>query len=437
MRLIIGNKNYSSWSLRAWLALKESGVPFEEERIPLFEGEWKQRILQVSGAGRVPVLMLSESEGGPLRIHDTAAILDFLAENIASAPQWPDEPEARYWARSISAEMHSGFYGLRGELPLNVRARFPTDFAQLSDEARTDVDRVRELWVESRVRFGSGGPWLLGERSVVDFVYAPVVLRFLTYGIGIPEEAAPYAEHLLTLESMKQWIRDASSEREQMPFIDQIGAQRSARKTAPILPGRLANRFQQRFGPPAEAVEKRVLDHLDESAQEFVSRSPFVVVASADADGRCDASPRGGHPGFVEIVDRRRLRIPDRFGNRRFQTLHHVDQNPSVGLLFLVPGEQRAWRVNGRCHIEPVAQGSGPESRRAADAVGPPCDRDEPAFCLEVDVEECFPHCAKSFRIADLWLGSDAATTPAADPVELENEADVPYSKNVSGADVD
>ena len=403
MRLIIGNKNYSSWSLRAWLALKESGVPFEEERIPLFEGEWKQRILQVSGAGRVPVLMLSEHEGGPLRIHDTAAILDYLAERVPGAPQWPEEPEARYWARSICAEMHSGFYGLRGELPMNVRARFPTDFGQLSEEARADVERVRELWVESRIRFGARGPWLLGKPSVVDFVYAPVVLRFLTYGLGIPEEAAPYAEALLAMDSMKQWIRDSSAEREQMPFIDEIGARRSARKAAPILPGRLTNRFQQRFGAPTEGAEERVKDHLDREAREFVARSPFVVVASAGAEGRCDASPRGGRPGFVEVTEEGRIRIPDLFGNRRFQTLHHIDQNPYVGLLFLVPGEERAWRVNGRCRVEPMTRGGV--------ALPPVRGGEDPVLCLEVDVAESYPHCTKSIRIADLWTASTVAGT--------------------------
>lgn len=406
MRLIIGNKNYSSWSLRAWLALKESGVAFEEERIPLFEGEWKQRILQVSGAGRVPVLMLSEHDGGPLRIHDTAAILDYLAENVPDAPQWPREPEARYWARSICAEMHSGFYGLRGELPMNVRARFPTDFAQLSEEAQGDVERVRELWVESRLRFGRRGPWLLGERSIVDFMYAPVVLRFLTYGLGIPEEAAPYAQALLALGSMKQWIREASAEREQMPFIDEIGARRSARKAAPILPGRLANRFQQRFGAPSEEVEDRIQGHLDVEAQDFVRRSPFVVVATAGADGRCDASPRGGRAGFVEVVGERRLRIMETVGNRRFQTLHHVDQNPYVGLLFLVPGEERAWRVNGRGRVEPMTQDTQTSSPDAEGA--------DPVLCLEVDVEESYPHCAKSIRIADLWSSAPTGTAVGA-----------------------
>lgn len=203
--LVIGNKNYSSWSLRPWLALRHLGLPFIEERIALDQPDTKARITSYSPAGRVPVLV----ESG-ITVWDSLAILEHLAER---QPQlWPVAPTARATARSISAEMHSGFSALRTEMPMNIRAtgRKVTP----SPEAAADIARILAIWSSTRERFGVGGPWLFGAFSVADAMYAPVASRFRTYGVALPDPLAAYQATVLGSLAMQEWSAAAAAESE-------------------------------------------------------------------------------------------------------------------------------------------------------------------------------------------------------------------------------
>ena len=205
--LVIGNKVYSSWSLRPWLLMKHAGISFEEVRIPLYGPESKGRIEAFSAAGKVPVLV-----DGALRVWDSLAICELLAERFPERAGWPRDPDARAVARSVSAEMHAGFVSLRTELAFN--ARESRSGVVPSPAARAEIERVVALWHECRARFGGGGPWLFGAFSPADAMYAPVALRFLTYGISLPAEAAAYADAVRRHPAVEEWIRDARLERE-------------------------------------------------------------------------------------------------------------------------------------------------------------------------------------------------------------------------------
>ncbi|NNK31853.1 MAG: glutathione S-transferase family protein [Xanthomonadales bacterium] len=215
-RLVIANRNYSSWSLRAWLYLAESGVPFEEIRIPLFTGDWESAVARYSPSGRVPVLL-----DGDLAVWDTVAIIDHVREKHPEAVGWPEDPAARALARSITAEMHSGFFALRDELPQNLRARNPVDPAALSETCRQQVARIDRIWTGCRERFGTGGDWLFGDFSIADVFYAPVALRFVTYSIDVSERAQEFMDAVTGTGSVQQWIAAARLESESLPFIDQ------------------------------------------------------------------------------------------------------------------------------------------------------------------------------------------------------------------------
>jgi glutathione S-transferase len=206
MLLVVGNKNYSSWSLRPWLAMKVLGIPFEEKRIPLYGPASKPALLQYSPAGKVPCLA-----DGELRVWDSLAILEYLAERH---PQlWPADATERARARSISAEMHSGFPHLRQHMSINIRKRHPGKGR--TPEVLAEIARVVQIWSPAR------GPFLFGEFGAADARYAPVVLRFLTYGVELPPACRAYADRVLALPAMQEWMRAAERETETLPQFEQ------------------------------------------------------------------------------------------------------------------------------------------------------------------------------------------------------------------------
>jgi glutathione S-transferase len=209
MKLIIGNKNYSSWSLRGWLAAKQSGLAFEELTVPIMGEEW-DRIKQDMGevqpsSGKVPILWDGETV-----VWDSLAILEYLADKVGRERFWPRMEAARGMARAMVAEMHSGYQALRRELPMNIRRRIA--LPGLSDQTRQDIVRILTLWAEARARHGSGGPYLFGTFGAADIFYAPVVTRFVTYGIAVPGFAQAYMQAIWEHEWMQHWNRAAEEE---------------------------------------------------------------------------------------------------------------------------------------------------------------------------------------------------------------------------------
>ena len=209
MKLIIGNKNYSSWSLRGWLACKQSGLHFEEIIVPLYGEDWenvrKSSDDLAPSQGKVPILW-----DGDAVVWDSLAIIEYLADKVGRDRFWPKADDARAMARSMVAEMHSSYLALRRACPMNIRARVEGD--QLDDDVRADVVRILTLWAEARARFGKGGPFLFGTFSAADVIYAPVVSRFLSYGIGVPGFAQAYMQAVWEHEWMQQWIAAAEAE---------------------------------------------------------------------------------------------------------------------------------------------------------------------------------------------------------------------------------
>jgi len=208
LKLIIGNKAYSSWSLRGWLAVKQSGLPCEEITVPLFDEEWDKRRggdeFAPSG-GKVPILWDDKAV-----IWDSLAIVEWLADKTDKLRYWPEDEVARGMARSMASEMHSGFENLRRECPMNLRRRYPAK--ELSENVRAEVKRILELWAEARARHGSGGPYLFGTFSAADIMYAPVITRFITYSVPVPRFAAAYMEAMLDHPWMREWIEAAQEE---------------------------------------------------------------------------------------------------------------------------------------------------------------------------------------------------------------------------------
>lgn len=198
LKLIIANKNYSSWSLRPWLLMKQCGIEFEEELLPLDTDEFRKRTAAFSANGCVPVLLQGERI-----IWDTLAIVEYLAELFPEKHLWPEDTEARAFARSIAAEMHAGFTALRGEMPMNIRGDHQ-DFS-CSNAATANIDRIFEIWQTCRDRFGAGGNMLFGDFSAADAFYAPVIWRFRTYGITAPGTLANYMEAMIALPAMQEW----------------------------------------------------------------------------------------------------------------------------------------------------------------------------------------------------------------------------------------
>jgi glutathione S-transferase len=197
LKLILGNKNYSSWSLRPWIAMRHAGLDFEEEVIPLYEPGSRERILRYSPTGKVPVLI-----DGDMTVWESLAILDHLAERFPKTQLWPDDPQARAHARAISAEMHAGFGPLRRHCPMNMRRTRKRD---LTAEVDADVTRISEIWTDCRARFGEGGPFLFGRFSAADAMYAPVVSRFASYEIGVGAACEAYMAAMIALPAWQEW----------------------------------------------------------------------------------------------------------------------------------------------------------------------------------------------------------------------------------------
>lgn len=204
---VTGNKAYSSWSMRPWLALRAAGMGFEEIVVSLYVPGYKQKLLAHSPTGKVPVLI-----HGKRTVWDSLAICEYLAEQFPAAKLWPEDIEARAVARSASAEMHSGFTAIRSGMPFNCRAvgRHVLDSPELSAEVR----RVQNLWRECRERYGKGGPWLFGHFSVADCMYIPVALRFVTYGTTLDMTASAYLQTVQQHPPVQDWISAARQEQE-------------------------------------------------------------------------------------------------------------------------------------------------------------------------------------------------------------------------------
>ena len=209
MKLIIGNKNYSSWSLRGWLACKQSGLSFEEITVPLYGEEWdeiKKRDEDLAPSqGKVPILW-----DGDCVVWDSLAIIDFLADRVGRDRFWPKDETARAMARSMVAEMHSSYLAMRRQLTMNVRRRF--EGIEPSAETRADIVRILGLWAEARARFGKGGPFLFGSFGAADIIYAPVVSRFISYGVPVPGFAVTYMQAVWEHEWMKAWVAASEAE---------------------------------------------------------------------------------------------------------------------------------------------------------------------------------------------------------------------------------
>ncbi|NJK99680.1 MAG: glutathione S-transferase family protein [Spirulinaceae cyanobacterium RM2_2_10] len=206
LTLIIGNKNYSSWSLRPWLAMRQVGLEFTENRVPLDLPTTRAAILEHSPTGRVPAL-----RDGAVQIWESLAICEYIAETYAPS-LWPTEPRPRAIARAVSAEMHAGFADLRANMPLDCRSRYPRQGR--TPATLQDIERVLALWQQCRQEFGQDGPFLFGQFSIADAMYAPVVSRFVTYEVELPAIARTYTETLWQLPAMQDWLHAAEQETE-------------------------------------------------------------------------------------------------------------------------------------------------------------------------------------------------------------------------------
>jgi glutathione S-transferase len=206
MILVIGNKNYSSWSLRPWIAMKVLGIEFQEKRVPLYGPGAKEELLLESPAGKVPILV-----DGAVRVWDSLAILEYLAETHPK--MWPSGRDARAHARAISAEMHSGFPNLRNHMSMNVRKRYPGKGR--TPEVLDEIKRINDIWS------GAKGPFLFGAFCAADAMYAPVVFRFRTYEVAVENRA--YYDAVLALPAMKEWIAAAEREKESLPQFEPYG----------------------------------------------------------------------------------------------------------------------------------------------------------------------------------------------------------------------
>ena len=208
MKLIIGNKNYSSWSLRGWLACKQSGLHFEEILVQLHGDDWQVQRKQdelAPSSGKVPILWDGEAV-----VWDSLAIIEYLSDKVGRDRFWPKADDARAMARSMVAEMHSSYLALRSECPMNIRRRVENQ--QIGDEAMADIVRILTLWAEARARFGKGGPFLFGCFCAADIIYAPIVSRFITYGVPVPGFAVAYMQAVWEHEWLQAWVEAAEAE---------------------------------------------------------------------------------------------------------------------------------------------------------------------------------------------------------------------------------
>jgi glutathione S-transferase len=210
LQLVIGNKNYSSWSMRPWVLLRQAQIPFEEIQLKFGEAAGKLTVPGIekySAVGKVPVLVIDAEP-----VWDSLAICETVAEMFPEKHLWPESPEARRVARSACAEMHSGFQALRSRMPMNIRSRYPGK--GMTPESRKDIDRVVALWTECRERFGGAGTMLFGRFSIADAFFAPVVMRFHAYAVQVPGVAQEYCEAVQALAGVREWCNAARRETE-------------------------------------------------------------------------------------------------------------------------------------------------------------------------------------------------------------------------------
>jgi len=219
MKIILGNKNYSSWSLRGWLAAKQSGLSFEELTVPLLGEDWDKRKRDMGevqpSSGKVPILW-----DGDAVIWDSLAILEYLADKVGRDRFWPKDDTARGMARAMVAEMHSSYASLRAEMPMNIRRH--VQLQNVSEQTKADIVRILQLWAEARARHGSAGPFLFGTFGAADIFYAPIVSRILTYGIGVPGFAQSYMQAIWEHDWMREWIGAAESEEWVIEQVEQV-----------------------------------------------------------------------------------------------------------------------------------------------------------------------------------------------------------------------
>lgn len=208
LKLFIGNKTYSSWSLRGWLAVRQSQLPFEEAVVPLYNEEWDKRREGdefAPSSGKVPILW-----DGDIVVWDSLAIVEYLNEKSGGDKFWPADEGARAMARSMCAEMHSSFAALRREHSMNIRKIYPP--AEPSEPVKADIARIMELWAQARARYGGTGEFLFGEFGAADIMYAPVVSRFITYSLPVAQFAIPYMQAVIAHPFMQDWIAAAQAE---------------------------------------------------------------------------------------------------------------------------------------------------------------------------------------------------------------------------------
>lgn len=207
--ILLGNKSYSSWSLRPWLAMKALDIAFTEETLPLRTDLFHQRLREVAPEGNalVPTLVHGEQV-----VWDSLAILEYLNDAFPNAGIWPSDPTARAHARTVSAEMHAGFMALRQNCPMNLRHQRPKTGAKVAPLVAEDISRIDTIWSDCRARFGETGPYLFGAFSGADAMYAPVASRIWTYGLPVSETAKAYVETIMANEAMGIWITDARAE---------------------------------------------------------------------------------------------------------------------------------------------------------------------------------------------------------------------------------
>jgi glutathione S-transferase len=205
LTLVIGNRNYSSWSLRGWLLLKQAGLIFEEVFIPIHTPDSEKAILRYSPGGLVPVLL-----DGNITVWESISICEYVAEQYPSARLWPEDVAARALARSVSAEMHAGFRTLRQNMPMNCRGRFPGK--GLKPGVQEDIDRITAIWRDCRQHYGRGGDLLFGYFTCADAMYAPVVSRFITYDVKVDPVSKAYMDTVWSLPAMQEWVNAAKVE---------------------------------------------------------------------------------------------------------------------------------------------------------------------------------------------------------------------------------
>jgi glutathione S-transferase len=205
LTLVIGNKNYSSWSFRPWIAMKVAGIAFDEVVISLDAPDFKSRVSKIAGTGKVPAL---DDDG--IHVWESLAILEYLAERFPGARLWPADPAARAHARALSSEMHAGFLPLRRACPMNMWR--PVKKRELSDDAAMNVRRIDAMWSDCRVRYGSGGPFLFGAFTAADAMYAPVVARFHTYDVAVGAPVLAYMNAMRALPAWREWEAAALKE---------------------------------------------------------------------------------------------------------------------------------------------------------------------------------------------------------------------------------